>query len=160
MSVSPPTDTPQVYQPDRRNVWNAMWRGYNLRCPNCGQGKMFTAYLKVADQCGTCTTPLHHQRADDAPPYFTMFIVGHVVLGGVLALERQFAPPAWVHLVIWMPLALVLCAYLLGRIKGIIVALQWALRMHGFGEPTKIDPNSPVDELASGTAQSNTTENR
>lgn len=96
---------------------------------------MFSKYLKVADECSVCGTELHHHRADDAPPYFTIFIVGHILLGGVLSLEQAYAPPSWVHLIIWLPLAVIACLVLLPRAKGALIGLQWAHRMHGFAGP-------------------------
>jgi uncharacterized protein (DUF983 family) len=116
----------------RRDVWRAMLRGFRLRCPNCGEGALFRSYLKVNDACPSCGTELHHHRADDAPPYFTILIVGHVVVGGVLALERMVAPPGWVQAALWLPLTLILTLLLLSRVKGALIGLQWALYMHGF----------------------------
>jgi uncharacterized protein (DUF983 family) len=110
-----------------------MMRGARLVCPACGKGPLFRQYLKVADRCPACGEELHHHRADDAPPYFTIMIVGHIIIGGVLMLEQAYAPDTWVHLVIWCPLLLVLSLWLLPRVKGALVGLQWALRMHGFG---------------------------
>jgi uncharacterized protein (DUF983 family) len=116
-----------------RDIWRSLLRGFALRCPNCAKGRMFHRYLKVSDRCPSCGEELHHHRADDAPPYFTIVIVGHIVVGGVLALERAVSPPTWVHAAIWLPLTLACSLLLLPRIKGAIVGLQWALRMHGFG---------------------------
>lgn len=96
---------------------------------------MFGAYLKVNDKCPSCGEELHHHRADDAPPYFTILIVAHIVGAGILWLEQTYAPPTWVHWMIWGPLLLVLCLGLLPRVKGALIGLQWALRMHGFGGP-------------------------
>ena len=96
---------------------------------------MFGKFLKVADACDHCGEELHHQRADDAPPYFTMFIVGHVVVGGLLVVEKKFHPETWVQLAIWLPLTVGLSLWLLPRIKGALIGLQWAWRMHGFGTP-------------------------
>ncbi|MBU2532264.1 MAG: DUF983 domain-containing protein, partial [Alphaproteobacteria bacterium] len=104
------------------------------KCPRCGEGALYDRYLKVADNCPKCGEALHHHRADDAPPYFTIFIVGHLIVGGVLALEQAFKPSAWLHAIIWLPLVLILSLLLLPRIKGTLVGLQWALRMHGFGD--------------------------
>jgi uncharacterized protein (DUF983 family) len=118
-----------------RSLWSAMLRGTQLTCPNCGHGQMFERYLKVTDQCGTCSEELHHHRADDAPPYFTIFIAGHLIVAGVLAVEQAFHPEPWIQAVVWLPLTLALCLMLLPRIKGALVGLQWALRMHGFGDP-------------------------
>jgi uncharacterized protein (DUF983 family) len=94
---------------------------------------MFRAYLEVVHACGTCGEELHHHRADDAPPYFTIVLVGHMVVAGALALEQALAPPSWLHFVLWLPLTLALSLLMLPRIKGALVGLQWAHRMHGFG---------------------------
>lgn len=116
----------------RRRVIAAMIRGARGRCPACGRGRLFSRYLKVADRCPSCAEALHHHRADDAPPYFTILIAGHFLVPGLLGLERAFTPPLWLHLVIWAPLAVALCLTLLPIVKGAVVGLQWALYMHGF----------------------------
>lgn len=129
-----------------RNVWRSIGRGLRGRCPACGEGKLFKAYLKVQDACPSCAEELHHQRADDAPPYVTIFIVGHIVIPGLLLLERLAAPATWVHLAIWLPLTVILSLWILPRVKGAFVGLQWALRMHGFdpdGEQDVYDPSRP-----------------
>lgn len=118
---------------ERRDIMQAMGRGALCRCPACGKGPLYSKYLKVVHTCDGCGTDLHHQRADDAPPYFTMMIVGHVVVGGLLALEVAYHPPTWVHLAIWLPLLVIMSLVLLPIVKGALVGLQWALRMHGFG---------------------------
>ncbi len=117
-----------------RDVWRAMWDGFRQRCPACGAGRLFGRYLKVHDACPGCGEALHHHRADDAPPYFTILIVGHVVVGAILPVERAFMPPMWLHALLWLPLTLAMSLWLLPRIKGAIVGLQWAFYMHGFGE--------------------------
>lgn len=134
-----------------RPVQQALLRGAMGRCPACGVGRMFSSYLKVVDKCPHCGEELHHQRADDAPAYFTMAIVGHIVIAGVLTMERAFAPETWVQLAVWLPMTLILSLALLPFVKGLLVALQWALRMHGFGkgrDPAGPDPD-PAEVLAS-----------
>jgi uncharacterized protein (DUF983 family) len=116
----------------QRDVGLSIWRGLLGRCPNCGQGRMFRAYLKVAGYCPACGEALHHHQADDAPPYFTMLIVGHVIVASVLGVEVTWHPAIWLHLAIWLPLTVLLSLWLLPRVKGAIVGLQWANRMHGF----------------------------
>jgi uncharacterized protein (DUF983 family) len=125
----------------------AVINGIRCKCPACGTGKLYDSYLKVVAVCTNCGEELHHQRADDAPPYFTMFIVGHIVIGGLLVLEQTLAPATWVHLVIWLPLTLFLSLWLLPKVKGGLVGLQWALRMHGFGGET--DEPDPEPQPAS-----------
>ena len=53
----------------------AMWRGARGQCPACGTKSLFAKYLKVRDICPSCGLHLGGHQADDAPPYFTIFIV-------------------------------------------------------------------------------------
>jgi uncharacterized protein (DUF983 family) len=112
-------------------------RGLRGRCPCCGRGRLFRAFLKVGDQCAECGEELHHHRADDFPAYCVIFIVGHVVVPLVLAVETAFAPSYWVHLALWLPLTLGMTLGLLQPVKGFIVALQWRMGMHGFEDARK-----------------------
>lgn len=116
-----------------RDSWTAMSRGWRRTCPSCGTGRLYGAYLKVNDTCGDCGQELHHQRADDAPPYFTMFIVSHIVVALVILVEKKFQPDVWVHTILWAPLTILLSLWLLPRVKGALIGQQWAMRMHGFG---------------------------
>jgi uncharacterized protein (DUF983 family) len=130
-------------QPSRdtssRDTWTAIKRGLMGRCPNCGVGKLFWRYLKVADSCPHCGEPLHLHRADDLPAYLVILIVGHVVVGSMLAFEAFGDSPIWLQMVVWPTVTLVLAMVLLQPMKGAIVALQWALRMHGFGAPHPLE---------------------
>ena len=116
-----------------RDAWLASKRGWRQTCPSCGEGAMYKSYLKVNDACPACGTELHHHRADDAPPYFVMLITAHVIVGGILAMEKAYAPDMWVQLAISMPALVLLSLWLLPRVKGLLIGYQWALRMHGFG---------------------------
>jgi uncharacterized protein (DUF983 family) len=110
-----------------------LYRGAMCKCPNCGKGQLFRKFLKVVDECEVCGEELCHQRADDLPAYVVMLIVGHIVVGLMLWTETNFAPALWVHVALWFPLAVALSLGLLQPVKGMIVALQWQLGMHGFG---------------------------
>lgn len=129
-----------------RPISQSMRRGSSGKCPACGEGALFTRYLKVADQCPSCAEELHHHRADDAPAYFNILIVGHFIVAGVMIVEDYFRPNYWVHALIWIPLTIGVSLWLLPRIKGALVGLQWALRMHGFGGPDAVDPAEPEPE--------------
>jgi uncharacterized protein (DUF983 family) len=109
-----------------------LMRGLRGRCPCCGKGSLFRAFLKVSDQCRECGEELHHHRADDFPAYCVIFIVGHVLGPLVVSVEMAFAPSYWIHLALWLPIGLGMTLGLLQPVKGFIVALQWRLGMHGF----------------------------
>lgn len=118
----------------QRPLWRSMWRGWRRRCPSCGGGPLLSGYLTVRRTCASCGEELHHHRADDMPAYATILIVGKTVVLSMLMVELTWAPPVWLHWAVWPAVTLLLSLLLLPRIKGAIVGLQWAFRMHGFGD--------------------------
>ena len=106
---------------------------WDTRCPNCGSGPMLRGYLKVRDSCPVCGEALHHQRADDGPAYLTILIVGHLMAPLILFVFTKFRPDPLVLASVFSVGTVALSLYLLPRLKGALVAVQWAKRMHGFG---------------------------
>lgn len=117
-----------------RSKKQAMWRGARSQCPACGHKNIFARYLKIRDHCENCGLHLGGHQADDAPPYFTIFIVGHVIVPVALIVERAYMPPLYVHALVFCILSVIVSLISLPIVKGAIVGLQWALRLHGFGE--------------------------
>lgn len=128
-SALPPTDE------DDRPLKPALLRGWRRRCPCCGAGPMLRGYLTVRESCPVCGEALHHQRADDGPAYLTILIVGHLMAPIMLYVFTAWRPDPLVGASIFSVGAVALCLWLLPRLKGAMVALQWAKRMHGFGAP-------------------------
>jgi uncharacterized protein (DUF983 family) len=122
---------------EKRDVWLALKRGFRGRCPRCGEGKLFRAFLKVDNNCSACGLDFTPHRADDLPAYLVIIIVGHIVVPTALLIETDFSPPVWLQLAIYLPITLFASLALLQPVKGAVVGLQWALRMHGF------DDNAP-----------------
>ncbi len=121
-----------------RPVGEAIRRGFLGRCPHCGKGKLFRAYLKVVDKCSVCSEDMTPQRADDAPAYLTMLVVGHFIVAGILAADDWLPNAPMLPLALgWSALTALSSLWLLPRVKGALVGYQWAMRMHGFGGPEK-----------------------
>ena len=120
-------------QTDDRETRPALWRGLRRRCPNCGEGHLFNGYLRVVDRCEVCDEELFHHRADDGPAYLTILIVGHILGFAIHLLWVQLRPEPIVMALVLTAGAVGLSLYLLPRMKGMIVGIQWARRMHGFG---------------------------
>ncbi|NNE87277.1 MAG: DUF983 domain-containing protein [Silicimonas sp.] len=116
-----------------RNVRSAMLRGWRRKCPQCGTGPMMKAYLKVRDTCPVCDEELHHHRADDGPAYLTILIVGHIMAPLLIWAFTEFRPEPMVLATSFTVGCVALSLYLLPRLKGAIVGLQWAKRLYGFG---------------------------
>jgi uncharacterized protein (DUF983 family) len=116
-----------------RPTKQAMRRGWARRCPNCGVGALLHSYLKVNESCGTCGQDLHHHRADDGPAYLTILIAGHLMAPLLLWVYSTWQPDPLTMALSFTVLFVALSLYLLPRLKGVLVAIQWAHRMHGFG---------------------------
>ena len=121
-----------------RNVGLSLWRGVRGRCPRCGRGRLFSAFLKVDDHCSVCRLDFTGHRADDLPAYLVIVIVGHVLVPVILWIEVDYALAF--QLGVYLPITALASIALLQPVKGAVVALQWSLGMHGFGV-------HPPDEL-------------
>jgi uncharacterized protein (DUF983 family) len=140
MTSHPTTWTRDAGLAEKRDVWTAMKRGFRGRCPRCGEGRLFRAFLKVADACSHCGQDFSGHRADDLPAYLVIVIVGHIVVPLALFIETNYAPPVALQLAIYLPLTVIASLALLQPVKGVVVGLQWGFRMHGFDD-------SPVDGI-------------
>ena len=125
----------QLAQLEERPVGPAMMRGWRRRCPSCGEGRLMEGYLRVRDACPDCDEALHHHRADDGPAYLTILIVGHLMAPLILWAFTTFRPEPAVTIAVFSTGCVALSLWLLPRLKGAIVGIQWAKRMHGFGAP-------------------------
>jgi uncharacterized protein (DUF983 family) len=108
-------------------LMSGLVRGFAERCPECGQGRLFRRYLKVDSPCSVCGHDNAQYPSDDAPPYFTILIIGHVVIAPLL-----FFPFIWTWPVGWvigttLPAIAILTLVLLPRVKGAVIGAQWAI---------------------------------
>ena len=129
---------PERWQPDRSvnpSAWpqppmsTAIGRGLLGRCPACGKSHLFNGFLRVVAECRNCGAPLGLARADDAPPYFTILVTGHIVVPLMYLVDRHQSPPLWVMSAIFLPLTFLLALGLLRPIKGGTVGLMLTLNM-------------------------------
>jgi uncharacterized protein (DUF983 family) len=94
-------------------------------CPRCGRGRLFEGFLKLKPQCSACGLDYDFADAGDGPAVFVMLIMGFLIIGLALWFDARFAPPVWLHALIWVPLATILSLVLLKKFKGIMIALQY-----------------------------------
>jgi uncharacterized protein (DUF983 family) len=107
--------------------FQALLRGARRRCPDCGEGRLFDGYLKVRPVCDACGHENGRYRADDAPPYFTILLVGHLVIAPMLAFSFIWAwPVEWV-LATTLPTLLAITLLTLPRVKGAVIGAQCAV---------------------------------
>lgn len=131
-----PSFPPQAFaeapaEAPRRSLWAALRRGLACRCPACGKATLFAGYLSLRAPCPACGLDTARYRADDAPAYFTIAIVGHIVVPLLLLTERLYAPPSWLEMAVFVPMTLALALLILPRAKGALVAVNWSTEAGG-----------------------------
>ena len=127
----------------------AMKRGLAHRCPSCGEGRLYRKYLKVVDACDACGHELGQYRADDGPAYFTILLVGHLVIAPMLFLQWIWKAPIWMVL----PLTLIpltgITLWTLPRVKGALIGLLYALGTTGEHAPgAELEASEPGPRVA------------
>ena len=110
---------------DAPSLASTLAAGLAGRCPACGRGKLFSGYLNLAPRCNVCGLDYSFAEAGDGPAVFVILLTGFVVVGAALFVEMAYAPPYWLHALIWGPLAILLPLLLLRSFKGVLVALQY-----------------------------------
>lgn len=113
-------------------IWQAMLRGARFRCPRCEAKGLFPRFLKPAPRCASCGQDWSLHKADDFPPYISIFVTGHVMAPVIIEVSRQPALALWIKLAICLVLGSSLMLALLQPAKGAVIALQWWMGMHGF----------------------------
>lgn len=147
--MSANTDTSEIaIEEEHRPLWRSIRRGLLNTCPACGSSRLFKSFLKPVDVCASCGTDFTAQRADDLPPYLVIVVVGHVLLTAYMLTDNILPQALWIQFLIWVPLTILFSVAIIQPIKGGVIGLQWALRMHGFGG---VDPNDPKEELEDRT---------
>jgi len=121
----------KLTQPERP-LSHAIINGLRCKCPNCGESELFEGFTTVKKSCDNCSEEFFHHRADDLPPYLIILIVGHVMVFFLVLAMKYELFGMWTTAIGGSMIAVIMALALLRPIKGMVVGIQWALRMHGF----------------------------
>ncbi|WP_240759121.1 DUF983 domain-containing protein [Lichenicoccus roseus] len=137
-TILPPATVPED---DEARAWleaqslpplvSMVLHGLSARCPVCGAGRLYAGYLRLVPRCSACKAPLGAVRADDAPPYFTIFITAHIIIALVVLSTRSSSLPIWSLIAMLVPLTLVVALLLLRPVKGATVGVMLSLGLIG-----------------------------
>ena len=116
---------PNKIEQDGPSLASTQAAGITGRCPACGHGKMFSGYLTLAPRCKSCGLDYGFADAGDGPAVFVILVTGFIVVGAALYVEMIYAPPYWLHALLWGTLAILLPMILLRSFKGVLIALQY-----------------------------------
>lgn len=117
-------------------------RGASLKCPNCGKGKLFVKYLKLKQSCEVCNQNFSHLRADDAPPYLTIFLVAHIVVPLFLFIDRLYTLSLLTLLAISIPTTIVILLLFMPSVKGAVVGILYELE-----RDKKVHPTNKIQKI-------------
>src|SRR4030081_3858881 len=106
-------------------VTESAMRGIACRCPRCGRGKLYAGFLTLRPRCEACGLDYAFIDAGDGPAVFVILLAGFIVVGSALVVEFKYAPPVWLHSVLWLPLILATTLLPLRSMKGLLIALQY-----------------------------------
>jgi uncharacterized protein (DUF983 family) len=119
----------EMRTPSAPSFLTGLKRGVLHRCPNCGEGRLYSRYLKVDLDCEVCGHDLARYPADDGPAYFTILIIGHLFVAPLLFFPIIWkAPPIFVVPLTIIPLG-ALTLLLLPRVKGAVIGALWAHKL-------------------------------
>ena len=110
-----------------KSLATGLKRGFSLRCPNCGKGRLLRGYLTILSPCVVCGNDNTIYPSDDFPPYLTIFVTGHVVIPLFIWSDAVYTPSPWLETAIWLPVTVLMCLALLPFMKGAAVGLCWAM---------------------------------
>ncbi len=99
--------------------------GLACKCPRCGEGDLFSGFLKVAPRCESCDLDFKFAESGDGPAVFVIFAVAPIVMLLAFIVEALFHPAPWMHLVLWIPTIIVLSLLFLRPFKATMIALQY-----------------------------------
>lgn len=124
-------------QPRSRTA--AVARGLRLLCPNCGNAGLLQGYLKPVAACPSCGENFEHIRSDDAAPWLTILIVGHVLVPFMVAVESADIWPQTVSMIFWPATAALMAGLVLPRAKALFISLIWFEKSPGSESDRQLD---------------------
>ncbi|HEX2580793.1 MAG TPA: DUF983 domain-containing protein [Dongiaceae bacterium] len=95
------------------------------RCPRCGRGRLYRGVLALRSPCEICGLDLTSIDAGDGAAAFAIFALGALLMPLVLWLELAYAPPLWVHAVLWVPITLLAAVAILRPIKAFLMVQHY-----------------------------------
>lgn len=98
------------------------------RCPRCGKGALFRGLLDIRDTCEVCGLDLRAHDAGDGPAVAGIFVIGAIAVILAIWVDVRFAPPLWLHALIWPLVVLPLSVLTMRWAKAALAALQWRHR--------------------------------
>lgn len=100
---------------------DAVKRGLQRHCPHCDAPTLFAGYLRVAPHCPNCGAENGRHRVDDIASYFTVLLIGHILIAPALAIPFFWYIPLWASMSLFLTTMTVATLAALPFVKGGVV---------------------------------------
>lgn len=127
-----PDDQLQKGQPP---IWRAALFGL---CPECGAPTLFDGLVQFQPTCAACGLDYGRYNVGDGPAAFLTLIIGALLIVLALSVDFAFAPPLWVHIILWVPLTAAAVIYGLRVAKAALLASE---HQRQAAEGRRVEPN-------------------
>lgn len=98
-------------------------------CPRCGTPGLFAGpaptSARFAARCSGCGLDFGQFNVGDGPAAFLTLILGTIVTALAILVQLAFAPPWWVHVLLWVPLTVAGVLVSLRLAKGALIAAEY-----------------------------------
>jgi len=94
---------------------------------------LFRNLLEVRDHCESCGLDLRAHDAGDGAMVGVVLVLGAIVVALAFWVEFHFAPPLWVHAILWPVVTVPLAVAMMRPAKAALVALQFRHRAREMG---------------------------
>lgn len=122
-------DAPSKPGADLGRLLAGMWDGVRLRCPSCGEGRIFSNGFQTNVRCSECGAPFERPGEGDflMAMIFAYALAGAVVLSLIYVLNRFTDLDIMVQLALTLPLGVAVVLLSFRSVKGIWITLLIAV---------------------------------
>ena len=127
-------DTPENETPDKQTEGQPglVVAALSASCPKCGtKGMLFDGIAQFAKRCRVCGLDYTQFNVGDGPAAFLTLIIGTIIVILAIAVDFAWAPPLWVHAILWIPIT---AAAVIGSLRVAKAALLIAEYRRKAGE--------------------------
>lgn len=94
---------------------------------------MFHNLLEVRAACEHCGLDLTASDSGDGATALVILALGALIVGLAFWVEFRFAPPLWVHAILWPAVTVPLAIVMIRPVKAALIALQFRHRSSEMG---------------------------
>lgn len=113
--------------PENRNGLRAMGRGFAGKCPNCGDGRMFSGFLTLK-KCDVCGEELDQFEPSLLLPLAVGIVIVAIVAHVYFFLEIMGLGSPILSITVIVPIATVVSLLIMRPFKGALVGLLWSMK--------------------------------